>query len=458
MKFGVKKIVIIHKWSTRVKVNSILPVAILGMLSPASIRSQFPILKRKVNGKPLVYVDNAATTQKPKTVLDTMDQYYTKINSNVHRGIHTLSEEASTTYELSRETLARSIGATPQELIYTRNATDSINIVARLLESRLGKRDEIVVTQMEHHSNLVPWQQLVKRTGATLKILPITDEGRWDMTELPRLLNGNTKIVAVNHCSNVLGTINPVSTLARAAHQVGALVVVDGAQATAHIPVNVRVLDCDFYALSAHKMYGPTGIGALFGKKEILEMLEPVSFGGDMIKSVESFDATWNDLPWKFEPGTPPIAEAIGWGAAVEWLKKTDIDAIERYERELTQQLLSALDELPGIVIYGPATTSNRVGVVSFTMDGVHPHDIATVLDREGVAIRSGNHCAMPLMIRLGVSATARVSLAVYNTKSEITSIIKALKKAWTIFHPTVTVTVPEAKRNLWQKRYEQDK
>ncbi len=416
------------------------------------IRSQFPILKRKVNGKSLTYVDNAATTQKPKAVLDKLEQYYIKINANVHRGIHTLSEEASAAYEGARETLARYIGATPQELIYTRNATDSINIVARLLESRLGKRDEILVTQMEHHSNLVPWQQLAKRTGATLKILPITDEGRWDMSELPRLLTSSTKIVAVNHCSNVLGTINPVSTIARAAHQVGALVVVDGAQAAAHIPINMRVLDCDFYAMSAHKMYGPTGIGALFGKKEILEILEPVSFGGDMIKSVSSFDAEWNDLPWKFEPGTPAIAEAIGWGAAVEWLKKNDIDQIERYERDLTKQLLNAFTELPDITVYGPATTSNRVGVVSFTMEGVHPHDIATILDREGVAIRSGNHCAMPLMVRLGVPATARVSLAVYNTKSEIATILKALKKAWTIFHPKVMVSVPESRRNLWQK------
>ncbi len=415
-----------------------------------SIRSQFPILKRKVNGKPLAYLDNAATTQKPQAVVKALTDYYTRYNANVHRGMHALSEQASEAYEGARERIARFVGATPQELIFTRGTSDSINIVARMLEPRLKPKDEILVTQMEHHSNLVPWQQLVKRTSAILKILPITDEGRWDMDALPRLLSANTKIVAVNHCSNVLGTINPVAAMVRAAHQAGALLVVDGAQSSAHMPLNLHSLDVDFYAMSAHKMYGPTGMGALYGKREILELLEPVNFGGDMIRSVEAFDATWNDLPWKFEPGTPHIAGAIGWGAAIDWMQSVGWEFLEGQERELTQYALEVLKNIPGLKIYGPQTTVNRVGVISMTMEGVHPHDIATLLDREGVATRSGTHCAMPLMTRLGVPATARASFAAYNVKKEIDQLARALHMAWKIFHPTVTVQVPV--KNLWQK------
>ncbi|MBI5135180.1 SufS family cysteine desulfurase [Candidatus Uhrbacteria bacterium] len=420
------------------------------MHTAASIRSQFPILKRKINNNPLAYLDNAATTQKPQSVVKAITDFYTQYNANVHRGMHALSEQASTAYEDGRERIARFFGATPEEFIFTRGTSDSINIVARMLEPRLKPNDEILATQMEHHSNLVPWQQLVKRTGAVLKILPITDEGRWDMDALERILSGNTKIVAVNHCSNVLGTINPVAAMVRAAHQAGALVVVDGAQSSAHLPLNLRSLDVDFYAVSSHKMYGPTGMGGFYGKHEILELLEPVSFGGDMIRSVEAFDATWNDLPWKFEPGTPHIAGAIGWAAAVDWMQSVGWDTLEAQERELTQYALDTLKQVPGITIHGPNTAVNRLGVISMTMDGVHPHDIATLLDREGVAVRSGTHCAMPLMTRLGIPATARASFACYNIKKEVDQLAKALQTAWKMFHPTVTVQVPA--KNLWQR------
>ncbi len=414
------------------------------------IRAQFPILKRKIHGKPLVYLDNAATTQKPQVVIEKLGHYYRTMNANVHRGIHTLSEEATAAYEGSRETIARFIGAIAKEIVFTRNATDSINLVARSLDRGLKPKDEILVTQMEHHSNLVPWQQLALRTGTVLKILPITDEGRWDMDQLPRFLTSRTKVVAVSHVSNVLGTVNPVTAIVRWAHAVGAIVLVDGAQAMGHMGVNVRVLDCDFYAFSGHKMYGPTGIGVLYGKKELLEQMEPVTFGGDMVKGVEWMSATWNKIPWKFEAGTPHVEGVIGLAAAVGWMQTIGVDHIEREERLLTQYTLDALQNIQGLTIQGPSTTTNRIGVISFTLEHVHPHDIATILNERGIAVRAGHHCAMPLMTRLGVPATARASLAAYNTKKEIDQLAKAIEEAIRIFTPKVIVDVP--KRNLWQK------
>lgn len=416
-----------------------------------NLRPQFPLLKRKINGKPLIYLDNAATTQKPKVVIDSLTKYYTTTNANVHRGIHTLSEEATAMYEQSRQTIAQFIGAIPKEIIFTRGSTESINLIARSLgDTVLKPRDEILVTQMEHHSNLVPWQQLCRRTGAILKVLPITDEGRWDMEQLPRFLSSKTKIVAVSHCSNVLGSINPVTAMARAAHTVGAVVLVDGAQATAHIPVNVRVLDCDFYAFSSHKMYGPTGVGVLYGKQALLERMEPVQYGGDMVKTVEWFSATWNDLPWKFEAGTQDIGGIIAFGKTVDWIQKIGLNAIESAERMLTSHLLERLKNISGLTLHGPNSTTSRIGVASWSLENIHPHDIATILNDRGIAIRSGHHCAMPLMTRLGVSATARASLAVYNTKKEIDELARALEHALKIFKPRVTVDVP--KKNLWQK------
>ena len=422
------------------------------MKSLAAIRSQFPILKRKVNGKPLAYLDNASTTQKPKVVIDAIKRNYERSNANVHRGINTLSEESTKAYEDARETVARFIGASRDELIFTRNTTDSLNMIARMLEPHMKTRGEILVTQMEHHSNLVPWQQLCKRTGTTLKILPITDEGRWDMEQLPRFLTNKTNIVAAAHSSNVLGTINPIASLSKSAHAAGAVMVVDGAQAAAHVPINVRTLGCDFYALSAHKMYGPTGIGALYGKREALENLEPIAFGGDMVKSVEWYDAQWNDLPWKFEAGTPHVTGAIGWAAAIDVIMDIGMEQIEAIERNLTHHLLSVLKNIPDVTMYGPQTSVNRTGIVSFTIGGIHPHDIATILDREGIAIRSGHHCAMPLMVRLGVTATNRASIAVYNTKKEIDRLGKAIEKALDIFRPNVSVPVQWVNKNLWQK------
>jgi len=415
-----------------------------------NIRPQFPILKRKINGKPLVYLDNAATTQKPKVTIDALTKYYTTNNANVHRGIHTLSEEATTQYEHSRKTISQFIGAIPKEIVFTRGTTESINLVARALGDAVVKpRDEILVTQMEHHSNLVPWQQLCRRTGAILKVLPITDEGRWDMEQLGRFLSSKTKIVAVSHCSNVLGSINPITATTRAAHSHGAVVVVDGAQAVAHIPVNVRVLDCDFYAFSSHKMYGPTGVGVLYGKQELLERMEPVQYGGDMVNAVEWFSATWNDSPWKFEAGTQDIGGIIAFGKTVEWIQKIGMDTIESAERTLTLHLLERLNSISGLTLQGPNSTINRIGVASWSLENIHPHDIATILNDRGIAIRSGHHCAMPLMTRLGVSATSRASLAVYNTKKEIDELAHALDHALKIFKPRVTVDVP--KRNLWQ-------
>lgn len=421
------------------------------MPSPVSIRKHFPILQRRFNQKPLVYIDNASTTQKPTSVIESTRSYYLKSNANVHRGIYALSEEASALYEHSRVRVAKFIGSTPEEIIFTKGTTESINGVARSWgDAHVGRGDRILVTQMEHHANLVPWQQLAKRAGAQLSILPITDDGRWDLKQLPRFLSERTKIVAVNHCSNVLGTINPVATLIRAAKQVGAITVIDGAQSIAHINVDMRSLDCDFYAFSGHKMYGPTGVGVLYGKRSRLEEMEPWFYGGDMVTSVDWFDAQWNDIPYKFEGGTPNIEGVVGLGAAIQWIEKIGWDTIEKTERALTQELMDMLHSVAGLTIHGPQDTNDRIGVVSFTLKGTHPHDIASILDERAIAIRAGHHCAMPLMTRLGVAATARASLAMYNTKTEIQLLGKALEHVNSIFQPKTSVVLNG--KNLWQK------
>lgn len=385
------------------------------------------------------------------SVIENIRSYYLKSNANVHRGIYTLSEESTALYEQARVTVAKFIGATPPEIIFTKGTTESINAVARSWgDAHVGRGDRILVTQMEHHANLVPWQQLAKRAGAQLSILPITDDGHWDLKQLPRFLSERTKIVAINHCSNVLGTINPITTLIRAAKQVGAITLIDGAQSVAHLNVDMRALDCDFYAFSSHKMYGPTGVGVLYGKREQLEEMEPWLYGGDMVKSVDWFDAQWNDVPYKFEGGTPNIEGVVGLGSAIEWINKIGWNTLETIEHALTRELIDMLRSVPGLTIHGPQDSTDRLGVVSFTMKGAHPHDIASILDERAIAIRAGHHCAMPLMTRLGVAATARASLAVYNTKTEIQLLGKALEHVSSVFQPKISV--PVSGKNLWQK------
>ncbi|NUK29624.1 cysteine desulfurase [Parageobacillus sp. VR-IP] len=392
------------------------------------IRKLFPILDQEVNGKPLVYLDNAATSQKPLPVIEALDQYYRQYNSNVHRGVHTLGTKATDAYEGAREKVRRFINAkSAQEVIFTRGTTAALNIVAASYgRANLQEGDEIVITYMEHHSNLIPWQQAAKQTGATLKYIPLQADGTIDIKDVEATVTANTKIVAVAHVSNVLGTINPIKDIARIAHQHGAVVVVDAAQSAPHMKIDVQDLDCDFLALSGHKMCGPTGIGVLYGKRDLLERMEPVEFGGEMIDFVELYDSTWKELPWKFEGGTPIIAGAIGLGAAIDFLEDVGLDHIAAHEHELAQYALERMSAIDGLTIYGP---KQRGGLVTFNIDGVHPHDVATVLDAEGIAIRAGHHCAQPLMKWLNVTATARASFYLYNTKEEIDQLVVALQK-----------------------------
>ncbi|EPR27536.1 cysteine desulfurase [Geobacillus zalihae] len=393
------------------------------------IRALFPILHQQVNGHPLVYFDSAATSQKPLPVIETLDRYYREYNSNVHRGVHTLGTKATDAYEGAREKVRRFLNAqSAQEIIFTRGTTASLNLVASSYgRANVKEGDEIVITYMEHHSNLIPWQQLAKQTGATLKYIPLQEDGTIDLRDVEATVTEAAKIVAIAHVSNVLGTINPVREIARIAHERGAVVVVDAAQSAPHMKVDVQELDCDFLALSGHKMCGPTGIGVLYGKKKWLEQMEPVEFGGEMIDFVELYDSTWKELPWKFEGGTPIIAGAIGLGAAIDFLEQVGLDAIAAHEHELAQYALERLAGIDGVTVYGP---KERAGLVTFNIEGVHPHDVATVLDAEGVAIRAGHHCAQPLMKWLGVTATARASFYLYNTKEEIDRFIAALQKA----------------------------
>ncbi|AKS39407.1 cysteine desulfurase [Anoxybacillus gonensis] len=392
------------------------------------LRQLFPILDQQVNGKPLVYLDSAATSQKPLPVIEAIDNYYRQYNSNVHRGVHTLGTKATDAYEGARDKVRRFIGAaSTEEIIFTRGTTTAINLVAASYgRAHVREGDEIVITYMEHHSNIIPWQQVAKQTGATLKYIPLQPDGTIRLEDVEQTVTPNTKIVAVMHVSNVLGTINPVKEIAQIAHKNGAVVVVDGAQSTPHMKVNVQDIDCDFYAFSGHKMCGPTGIGVLYGKKRLLEQMEPVEFGGEMIDFVGLYESTWKELPWKFEGGTPIIAGAIGLGAAIDFLEQVGLDHIAEHEHRLAQYALEQLATIEGLTIYGP---KERAGLVTFNIDGVHPHDVATVLDAEGIAVRAGHHCAQPLMKWLNVTATARASFYLYNTEEEIDALVSALKK-----------------------------
>ncbi|WP_088350807.1 cysteine desulfurase SufS [Bacillus cereus] len=392
------------------------------------IRKQFPILDQKVNGKQLVYFDSAATSQKPIQVIETLERYYKEYNSNVHRGVHTLGTKATDAYEGAREKVRKFINAkSMEEIIFTRGTTTALNTVAASygLEN-VKEGDEIVISYMEHHSNIIPWQQVAKKTGATLKYLPLQPDGTISIEDARQTITPNTKIVSIMYVSNVLGTINPVKEIGAIAHENGAIMVVDGAQSTPHMKVDVQDLNCDFYALSAHKMCGPTGIGVLYGKKELLNNMEPIEFGGEMIDFVDLQESTWKELPWKFEAGTPIIGNAIGLGAAIDFLEEIGLHNIEKHEHELAQYALERLSEVDGVTIYGP---KHRAGLVTFNIEDVHPHDVATVLDVEGIAVRAGHHCAQPLMKWLKASSTARASFYLYNTKEEIDTFVDSLIK-----------------------------
>jgi cysteine desulfurase/selenocysteine lyase len=413
------------------------------------IRQDFPILNRQVNGKPLVYLDNAATTQKPRQVLDALAAYYTRSNANIHRGIHTLAEEATAAYEGARDRVATFLRApSPRGVVFTRNATEAINLFAWSWgRSRVGPGDAILLTVMEHHSNLVPWQLLAKATGAALEFLDITPEGRLDLSQLDAKLTPRTKLVAVTHMSNVLGTINPVERIAARARAAGAVTLVDAAQSVPHLPIDVQQLGADAVAFSAHKMLGPTGVGVLWAREELLESMEPFLGGGEMISDVQLTGATWNEIPWKFEAGTPNIADVIAFGEALAYLERIGMAQVAAHERELAAYAAQQLGRLDGITLYGPPGAAERGGVVSFNLNGLHPHDVGTVLDAEGIAIRAGHHCAKPLMRRLGVAATARASFYLYNTKDEVDRLVAALRHAQAFFSRTPAAAKPAAPR-----------
>ncbi|GGK22047.1 cysteine desulfurase SufS [Caldalkalibacillus thermarum] len=392
------------------------------------IRAQFPILNQEINGHPLVYLDNAATSHKPLPVIEALEKYYRLYNSNVHRGVHTLGNYATEGYEGAREKVRRFINAkSTQEIIFTRGTTTALNLVATGYARQVCREgDEIVITPMEHHSNLIPWQQAAKATGATLKYIDLNEDGTLNMDDARQKITPNTKVVSCTHVSNVLGTINPIKELAQLAHANGAVMVVDGAQSTPHMKIDVQDLDVDFFAFSGHKMCGPTGIGVLYGRKKLLEEMEPVEYGGEMIDTVELYESTWKELPHKFEGGTPIIAGAIGLGAAIDFLEDVGLDNITKHEHELTAYAMERLQEIEGLTIYGP---KERGGLVTFNLADVHPHDVATVLDSYGIAVRAGHHCAQPLMRWLNVTATARASFYLYNTKEEIDKLVDGLVK-----------------------------
>ncbi len=398
-------------------------------------RRDFPALHQEVHGHPLVYLDNGATSQKPKAVIEALQHYYACDNSNVHRGVHALSERATRDYEAARDEVARFVNAADRRsVVFVRGTTEAINLVAQsYVRPRLREGDEILVSHMEHHSNIVPWQILCEESGARLRVIPISDAGELDLDAYRTLLGERTRIVSIVHLSNALGTVNPVKEMCADAHAVGAKVVVDGAQAAPHLRVDVQDLDCDFYAFSGHKVYAPTGIGALIGRTELLEAMTPYQSGGEMIRRV-SFEegTTWNDLPHKFEAGTPHIAGAIGLKAALEYLAARDPEAVSAHEDALLEYATTALGAIPGVRLVG--TAARKSGVLSFVLDGVHPHDIGTLVDRQGVAIRAGHHCAMPLMERLGVPATARATFALYNTREDADALVRAVGKVREIF------------------------
>jgi cysteine desulfurase/selenocysteine lyase len=405
-------------------------------LDARKLRADFPILQQEVNGKPLAYLDSAVTSQKPSQVLEAMTHFYETSYGNVHRGVYALAERATEGFEGARETITRFVNApSSRELIFTRNATESLNLVAYAYGlAGLGPGDIVVVTELEHHSNFVPWQYVAKRTGASFRMIPLTESGELDLDDLEAVgRDGNVKIVATNLVSNALGTVNPVEKLTTWAHEQGAVMVVDAAQAAPHRAIDVQALGCDFLAFSAHKMCGPSGVGALWGRRELLEAMEPFNLGGHMIRKVQFEETTWGDLPHKFEAGTSPIAEAVGFGAAVDYLNEVGLDAIEQHEHDLVAYALERMADVPGIKLYGPPP-EKRAGIVSFNMEGIHPHDVAQVLDWEGVAIRAGHHCCQPLMQRLGVAATNRASFYLYTVQEEIDRLVDGLLRARKVF------------------------
>ncbi|WP_067619444.1 cysteine desulfurase [Alicyclobacillus acidiphilus] len=405
-------------------------------MNPLEIRKDFPIFQEIINGHPLVYLDSAATSQKPRQVLEVLQRYYERENSNVHRGVHTLGTRATEAYENAREKVARFIHApSANQVVFTRGTTESINMIAYgYARLKLKQGDEIVLPPSEHHSNLIPWQQVARATGARLKYLPLQGDGTIRLEDVEAAVTSDTKIVAIAHVSNVLGTINPVRDIADIAHRNGSIIVVDGAQSVPHMPVDVQELDCDFLAFSGHKMLGPTGVGVLYGKKSLLEEMEPTYFGGEMIDVVELHESTWKEAPWKFEGGTPIIAGAIGLGAAIDYLNRIGMAEIAEHDAHLAALAVDRLSKMDGISVYGPAAGQPRSGLVTFNLDGVHPHDVATVLDSVGVAVRAGHHCAQPLMRLLGVGSTARASFYLYNTEDDVEALAQALEQAKEFF------------------------
>jgi cysteine desulfurase/selenocysteine lyase len=408
----------------------------MGALDVQRIRKDFPVLERQVYGKSLVYLDNAATSQKPRQVIDALVRYYETYNANIHRAVHALGEEATAAYEEAREKVARFINAPSTEsVIFTRNTTESINLVAYAWgRANVGAGDEIILTQMEHHSNLVPWQLLAQEKGASIRYIEITPEGTLELGNLSGMFSPRTKLLALPHVSNSLGTINPAAEIVGEAKRRGVTTLVDGAQATPHMPVDVQAVGADFYAFSSHKMLGPTGVGVLYGRRELLDEMPPFLGGGEMIRKVTFEGATWNDLPWKFEAGTPNIADAIAFGAAIDYLEALGMENVRRHEIEVTAYALDRLRTLDDITMYGPDDPEKRGGVVSFNFGDLHPHDVGTILDRHGVAIRAGHHCTQPLMRCLGVSGTARASFYVYNTQEEVEVLVEGLQAARDFF------------------------
>jgi cysteine desulfurase / selenocysteine lyase len=399
------------------------------------VRADFPILRRQVRGgRPLIYLDNAATTQKPQAVLDALTRYYTTSNANVHRGVHLLSEIATQAHDVAREKVRAFLNAgSTREIIFTRNSTEGINLVAHAFGRwRVQAGDDVVITAMEHHSNIVPWQLLCEERGAELRVAPIDDSGGLILDELEALLTPRTRLLSVTHMSNALGTINPIATIVKLAHARGVPVLVDGSQAAYHLPVDVRALNCDFYVATGHKLYGPTGIGVLYGKEALLQEMPPFLGGGDMIRSVTFEKSTWNELPYKFEAGTPDIAGAIGLGAALDYISSVGLENIGIHEQDLLDYATARLLEIPGLRLIG--TAPHKASILSFVLEGVHPHDIGTIVDQEGVAIRTGHHCAQPVMERFGVPATARASLAMYNTRRDIDALVGALSRVQAVF------------------------
>ncbi|MDY4035252.1 cysteine desulfurase [Streptococcus dysgalactiae] len=408
------------------------------MLDANHIKQDFNILDQLVNDEPLVYLDNAATTQKPTVVLEALRSYYETDNANVHRGVHTLAERATSQYEASRQLVADFIKAkSSKEVIFTRGTTTSLNWVVRFAEQVLTAGDEVLVSVMEHHANIIPWQQVCQKTGAKL-VYAYLKHGQLDMTDLAQKLTPKTKFVSLAHVSNVLGCVNPIKEIAELVHANGAYLVVDGAQSIPHMPIDVQELDCDFFAFSAHKMYGPTGLGILYGKEELLHQMEPIEFGGEMIDFVYEQSATWKGLPWKFEAGTPHIAGAIGLAAAVSYLQDIGMTEVQAHEADLVAYILPKLRAIEGLTLYGPEQPENRAGVIAFNLDGLHPHDLATALDYEGVAVRAGHHCAQPLLSYLNVSATVRASFSLYNTREDCDRLVDAILKAKEFFNGTL--------------------